>query len=102
MKSSVTGAVAAMSFGLVYAGLAAEQIAPRMSDSSAAQRDRSLTLMGGTIRSPEEFAIDAQMREANGDEEKLNKLRARRDAILKTGKELEDKIERMTVKPSGS
>ena len=98
MKSSVTGAVAAMSFGLVYAGLAAEQIAPRMSDSSAAQRDRRAS---SRSRLPPS-AIDAQMREANGDEEKLNTLRARRDAILKTGKELEDKIERMTVKPSGS
>jgi hypothetical protein len=49
MKSTLPGALLAILSGLVHDGFAADDLAPRTSDSPAAQRERSMTLIGGAI-----------------------------------------------------
>ena len=85
--------------------LVADEIAPRMADSPEAQRNRDLTLLGGTTSSssPAEFAaakvrvlkalldalqarvtaIDARFREVAPDNQAAGRLNAEREALLK-------------------
>ena len=113
MKSAMTIVLLVVTDASI--GFAADQIAPRTADSSAAQRDRQLTLIGHINSSPEELArrkatilkqikeakqsalsaIDAQINRASHSEEEVRVLRQRRDAASKRWTELEDKVQQL-------
>ena len=105
------------SYGLCCSGLAAGDVAPRLADSPEAQRDRDLTLIAGTtslasaaelakikarvlkalneVLSSQLAAIDARMREARGDADRLRDLNVERDAALKRHREIVEKLDRL-------
>lgn len=101
-------------FGACMCGVSAESISPRLADSPPAQRDRDLTLIGGSRIAPAEreallkrlralkdelrarlLAIDGRLREKSESESSLTLLKAEREKVLQNEKKVEELIARL-------